>query len=490
MHRRDFLRASSVTVVAASGVGSLFAADAKRPNIVFIMADDLGYGELGCYGQKKIRTPNIDKLCSEGMKFTRHYSGAPVCAPSRCALMTGKHLGNAFIRDNRAAQPLGQHPIPASETTIAELLKQQGYATGAFGKWGLGPPESSGDPLKQGFDRFFGYNCQRNAHSLFPKEIQDDGKRLRLENDPPVPGHGKLPKGADPDDPQSYEVFRGQDFAPDRINKAALEFIRSNKDGPFFLYYPTVIPHLALQVPDDDILQSYEDLDWEEKPDSARYTPCFKPNSTYAALITRLDMYVGRIVEELRRQGIEDDTMIVFTSDNGATYLGPMAAFFDSNGGLRAYKGSMYEGGIRVPLIVKWPGRTKAGTESDFPCGFEDWLPTLLEVAGSSGSVPDDTDGVSLVPVLEGKTPPKRQYIYREFPGYSGQQAVWMGDWKGVRRRIKRGNLEIELYNLADDPAETKNIAEQHKMMVAEIKSIMEREHSPSQLFPMEALDR
>jgi len=479
-----------MVALAASCAGSLFAADVKRPNIVFIMADDLGYGELGCYGQKKIQTPNIDKLCREGMKFTRHYSGAPVCAPARCALMTGKHLGNAIIRDNRAAKPLGQHPIPASETTIAELLKQEGYATGAFGKWGLGPPESSGDPLKQGFDRFFGYNCQRNAHSLFPQEIQDDDKRLRLENDPPVPGHAKLPQGADPDDPQSYEIFRGQDFAPDRINKAALEFIRANKDAPFFLYYPTVIPHLALQVPDDEILQGYEDMAWEEKPDSARYTPCFKPNSTYAALITRLDMYVGRVIDELRRQGIEDDTMIVFTSDNGATYLGPMAEFFDSTGGLRAYKGSIYEGGIRVPLIVKWPGHVKAGTESDFPCGFEDWLPTLLDVAASPGIVPEDTDGVSLVPVLEGKTPPKRQYIYREFAGYGGQQAVWLGDWKGVRRNIKKGNLDIELYNLAEDPSETKNIAEQHKMMVAEIESIMEREHTPSELFPMKALDR
>lgn len=489
MNRRGFLWRFMLGGLALHGCTRLFAAERGKSNIVFIMADDLGYGELGCYGQEKIRTPNIDRLRSEGMKFTRHYSAAPVCAPARCALMTGKHLGNAHIRNNREVKPLGQAPIPAAETTIAELLKEQGYATGAFGKWGLGYPGSEGDPLVQGFDRFFGYNCQRNAHSLFPAEIQDDDQRLKLDNNPPVPGHAKLPKNADPSDPASYERFRGQDFAPDRINEQALEFIRDHKDEPFYLYYPTVIPHLALQVPDDEILQGYEDLNWSEDPDSAHYTPCFKPNSTYAALITRLDKYVGRVVDELEKWGLTDNTLVVFTSDNGATYLGPMAEFFDSCGGLRAYKGSIYEGGIRVPLIVKWPGRVQPGSVSDFVCGFEDWMPTLAAVSGDKSSVPQDSDGISLVPILTGQPIGDRPYLYREFHGYGGQQAVWLGNWKGVRRNIHKGNLEIELYNLSEDPGETENIADKHRMLVAEIERIMEQEHTNSELFPMKAID-
>jgi len=369
-------------------------------------------------------------------------------------------------------------------------MKEQGYTTGAFGKWGLGYPGSSGDPLNKGFDRFFGYNCQRNAHSLFPGEIQDDDKRLQLDNDPPIPGHAKLPADADPSDPASYERYRGQDFAPDRINRQALEFIRANKDRPFFMYYPTVLPHLALQVPDDEILQSYYRLNWDEQPDSARYTPCFKPNSTYAAMITRMDMYVGRVLDELEKQGLSDNTFVVFTSDNGATFLGPMAKFFNSNAGLRAAKGSIYEGGIRVPLIVKWPGRVAPGSSSDYVSGFEDWLPTLLAVAGDDTGSPDFSDGLNLLPLLTGAAAPRREYIYREFAGYGGQQAVWLGDWKGVRRNINKGRLEIELYNLIDDPTESQDVAGEHKMLVAEIRRIMEEEHSNSKHFPMKAIDK
>ena len=236
-----------------------------KPNIVFILADDLGYRELGCFGQELIRTPNLDRLARQGMRLTQHYSGSPVCAPSRYVLMTGKHPGHAYIRSNKATLPEGQEPIPSAEITLAELLRTQGYVTGAFGKWGLGGPGSSGEPLRQGMDRFFGYNCQSHAHSYYPSYLWSDHQRIPLRNDPPVPGHAGLAPGDDPSDPRSYDRFKGPDYAPDRINGQALEFIRANRNRPFFLYYPTIIPHLALHVPDEE-LEPYLDLGWEDPP--------------------------------------------------------------------------------------------------------------------------------------------------------------------------------------------------------------------------------
>jgi arylsulfatase A len=244
-----------------------------------------------------------------------------------------------------------------------------------------------------------------------------------------------------------------------------------------------------LQVPDDEILQSYYAMNWEEEPSTANYTPCFKPNSTYAAMITRMDLYVGRVLDELDRHGLTGNTIVVFTSDNGATYLGPMEEFFNSNAGLRGSKGSMYEGGIRIPMIVKWPGHVKPGTESGYICGFEDWLPTLLDVSGGDSSQIDFSDGLSLRRLFEGGKEPRREYLYREFAGYGGQQAVWIGDWKAVRRNLRKGVLKTELYNLSEDPAENRNVAAEHKMLVAEIEQIMKREHSNSEIFPLEVLD-
>ena len=271
-------------------VGGLAKAEAAKPNIIFIMADDLGYAELGSYGQKKIKTPHLDRLARQGMRFTRNYSGNAVCAPSRCVLMTGKHPGHAFVRNNGEIKPEGQRPIPKDEITMAELLRDQGYATGAFGKWGLGFPGSEGDPIHQGFDRFYGYNCQRHAHSYYPNYLWSNLKRVPLNNEPPVPGHASLPKGADPADPRSYDVFKGKDYAPDRINEQALKFIRDHKEKPFFLYYPTVIPHVALHVPDEE-LKPYLAQKWNDPPFvRARgygYTPHFTPRAAYAAMITR-----------------------------------------------------------------------------------------------------------------------------------------------------------------------------------------------------------
>ena len=310
-----------IALLLLSLVPVLFAA--KKPNIVFIMADDLGWSELGSYGQTKIKTPNIDQLAKEGMRFTANYSGNAVCAPSRCVLMTGKHPGHAIVRNNKAMKPEGQHPIPDGEVTIGELLQKEGYVTGAFGKWGLGNTWSSGNPTKQGFNRFFGYNCQGHAHSYYPATLWSNNELYKLNNNPPVPGHASLPEGADSSDPRSYDIFKGQDYAPDRINEQALAFIRKNKNKPFYLYYPTVIPHVALHVPDEE-LKPYLAQKWNDPPftrDRGGYTPHFTPRAAYAAMITRMDRYIGNILALIKKLGLEKNTIVVFTSDNGTTHL-------------------------------------------------------------------------------------------------------------------------------------------------------------------------
>lgn len=470
---------------------------AEKPNVVFILADDLGYSELGCYGQSKIRTSRIDGLAAAGMRFTQSYSGSPVCAPSRCVLLTGRHPGHAAVRNNSEVRPEGQRPLPESERTLAEALGVLGYATGAFGKWGLGFPGSEGDPLRQGFDRFFGYNCQRHAHSYYPSYLWSDSRRIDLENKPPVPGHQSLPKGADIGKAESYRRFQGQDYAPDRINEQALQFIRQHRDRPFFLYYPTVIPHLALHVPEED-LQPYLALGWNDPPFTRAvggYTPHFKPRAAYAAMITRLDIYVGRILDLLKELGLEKKTIVIFASDNGTSHLKAEvdADFFQSVHPLRGLKGSLYEGGVRVPLIVRWPGKIKAGSVSDFRTGFEDWLPTLLDLAAPDAAKPADSDGVSIAPTLLGEYQPERDFLYREFPGYGGQQAVWLGPWKGIRRNMRRKNnpnpLKIELYRLDADVAESTDLAAEHPRITAQIAALMKSQHRTSQLFPFPILD-
>lgn len=472
---------------------------AEKPNIVYILADDLGYAELGCYGQEKIRTPHLDQLAADGMLFTQHYCGAPVCAPSRCVLMTGKHLGHAYIRNNKRAELpegivekygmefKGQEPIPESELTIAEILKAQGYATAAMGKWGLGHFGTSGDPNRQGFDLFFGYNCQAHAHSFYPAYLWRNGKKVPLENDPPIPGHASLPEGADPDDPASYDAFKGTDYAPDHMIEEALGFVRKHRDGPFFLYYPSTIPHVALHIPDDE-LKPYLGK-WQEKPFTREggygYTPHFTPRAAYAAMITRLDKEVGRILALLDELGLRENTLVMFSSDNGTTHLGQEVdyEFFNSVGPLRGLKGSVYEGGIRVPMIARWPGKIEPGTKTDHISAFYDVMPTLCEVAGAP--IPPQTDGISFLPTLLGQDDqPKHEFLYWEFYGYGGQQAVRMGDWKGVRQKCHRNPQgPIELYNLKNDIAEQVDVADEHPEIVARIEEIMKQQHSPSALF-------
>ena len=471
---------------------------APKPNIIFIMTDDLGYSELGSYGQKKIKTPHLDQLAREGMRFTANYCGNAVCAPSRCVLMTGKHPGHAIVRSNKSMKPEGQFPIPASEVTIGELLQKEGYVTGAFGKWGLGNVWSEGNPTKQGFNRFFGYNCQAHAHSYYPATLWSDNELYKLNNKPPVPGHASLPKGADPADPRSYDIFKGQDYAPDRINDRALAFIRKNKNKPFFLYYPTVIPHVALHVPDEE-LKPYLAQKWNDPPFTRAkgygYTPHFTPRAAYAAMISRVDRYIGNVLKLVKELGLEKNTIVVFTSDNGTTHLKLEVDydFFESVKPLRGLKGSLYEGGVRVPLIVKWPGKVKAGSTSDYRTGFEDWMPTLLDLIGAKTKAPKTIDGISIAPTLLGELQLPRAFLYREFTGYGGQQAVWTGNWKGIRQNLLRKKnktpLKIQLYDLKNDVSESKDVAAQHPEVVAQIRRHMEAQHTPSKIFPIPAID-
>lgn len=476
------------------GTSAAFAAEVRKPNIVFILADDLGYRELGSFGQKLIRTPNLDRLASQGMRLTQHYCGNAVCAPSRCVLMTGKHPGHAFVRNNASTPPEGQWPIPDSEVTIAELLQQQGYVTGAFGKWGLGGPESTGRPLVQGFNRFFGFNCQSHAHSYYPSYLWNDDKHIELNNKPPVPGHASLAKDADPANPTSYDEFKGQDYAPDRINAQVLEFVRANKDKPFFLYYPTIIPHVALHVPDEE-LKPYLTLGWKDPPftrgEGYGYTPHFTPRAAYAAMISRMDRYIGNLLNLLDDLKLADNTIVIFSSDNGTTHLGDEVdyEFFASVGELRGLKGSLYEGGVRVPTLVRFPGRVAAGTSSDRVSGFEDWMPTLMEVVGAADATPSDIDGISLLPTLIGKSQEPRPLLYREFPSYGGQQTIRVGDWKAVRQDMTKGNLEIELYNIAEDIGEQHDVAAEHPEIVERLAKLMAREHTPSEKFPLRPID-
>ena len=456
---------------------------AVKPNIILILADDLGYGDLGSYGQTKIRTPHLDRLAAEGMRFTQFYAGSPVCAPSRCVLMTGKHGGHAAIRDNREVRPEGQWPLPASEVTVAELLKARGYATGAFGKWGLGFVGSEGDPNRQGFDLFYGYNCQREAHNFYPDHLWRNAERVTLEG--------------------NERGLTGRQYSHDLIEAEALRFIRDNRDRPFFLYVPFTIPHVALQVPEDSLAEYVGRWDDPAYDGSRGYLPHPHPRAAYAAMITRMDRGVGRMLALLAELKLEENTLVIFTSDNGGAFgtvtpdfeflPGRMAGtdyvFFGSTAGFRAFKGSVYEGGIRVPFIARWPGRIRAGAVSELPAAFYDVLPTLGDLAGA-GPLPE-SDGLSLTPTLLGRGRQRRhEFLFWDFNGYGGQQAVRLGDWKGVRRNLHRGETGIELYHLKTDVGERRDLAGKRPDVVRRVAEVMRREHVPSDIFPIKVLDR
>jgi len=430
-----------------------------KPNIILIMADDLGFAELGSYGQEYIKTPNIDLLASEGMSFTNFYSSSAVCAPSRCGLMTGMHGGHALVRDNFEIGEWdsyrGQYPLPEETISIASILKQNGYTTGCFGKWGLGEPGSSGDPLKQGFDRFYGYNCQRHAHNLYPRYlVNDDQKEILEGND---------------------RGLTGEKYGPQLIADQMLDFVHKNKDKPFFLYYPTVIPHLPLQVPEEE-LEQYEGK-WEEIPYTGKsYLPHPKPRAAYAAMISFMDKQVGRLMKLLKELKLDNNTIVLFTSDNGTTHLGKQAdfVFFNSVGKLRGLKGSLYEGGIRVPMVVRWPDKVKAGTTSDLPGAGYDMMETIADIANTKIAL--ETDGISLLPTFLGKPSKqeKREYLFWDFAGYGKQIAVRMGKWKGIKTNIRdKKDVPLELYDLINDPGEKNNVAEDNPDVSKHIEKIM-----------------
>jgi arylsulfatase A len=386
--------------------------------------------------------------------------------------MTGKHSGHAAIRTNREVKPEGQEPLPAAEVTIAELFQRAGYKTGAIGKWGLGPPNSEGDPLRQGFDFFYGYNCQRHAHNHYPTYLYRNHERI------------ELPAGEQPD--------LGKVYSHDLFEREALSFVRSNRDQPFFLYLPFIIPHVALQVPDDSLAE-YRGK-WDDPPYTGGkgYRPHPHPRAAYAAMVTHMDRTVGRIVELVDELGLGEGTLIVFTSDNGPTHGGVGGSdseFFNSAGQFRGLKGSLYEGGIRVPFIARWTGKIKPGTTSDLPCAAYDLLPTLCETA--TIEPPPNIDGLSILPTLCGRSEQKRhEFLYWEFPSYGGQQAVRMGDWKGVRQALAKGTIKTELYNLSRDIGERHDVAAEQPKIVEQIDRIMAESHVLSKLFPIKALDQ
>jgi len=442
MQRRSFLGIAGLSAAAfvLEPKRALAGRAGRRPNIVYILADDLGYGHLGCFGQKEIKTPAIDRMAREGMKFTDHYAGSALCAPSRCVLMTGLHTGHCFIRNNKPLPVEGNVPIPADSQTIPKLLRKAGYKSGAMGKWGLGYPGSEGDPIKQGFDHFFGYNCQRQAHTYYPTHLWRNDKKVMLE------GNEQEPK---------------TDYSHDLLTAEALKFISDNRENPFFLYVPYTIPHAAFQVPE---LGQYADKPW----------PPVK--KAIAAMISRMDGDVGKILDLVKSLGLEENTLVIFASDNGCAG-GALLNEFNGSGPLRASKGTLYEGGIRSPMIARWPGKIDPGTTSDHICAFQDMMPTFAELAGVK--VPGRTDGISIVPTLLGKGRQRRhEYLYWEL---KDNRAVRMGNLKAVRNKAG-----LQLFDLTKDLAEKTDIAAKHPDIIERMRKIISDSHEDSPFFTWE----
>ncbi|MEE2639299.1 MAG: arylsulfatase, partial [Planctomycetota bacterium] len=463
------------------------AENPQKPNIIFILADDLGYSEVGCYGQQIIRTPAIDQIARQGIKLTQFYAGQAVCAPSRCVLMTGKHTGHSYIRNNGDPKHLqylaprfgwefpGQNPIPDEELTVAEILKQHGYATAAAGKWGLGHFGTSGDPNRQGFDLFYGFNCQRHAHNHYPRFLwRNSNKEIQLGNE---------------------RKLKGKTYSQDQFIKVGKQFIRDNRNRPFFLYLPFAVPHLSIQVPDssvDPYRETVKEADYKHRG----YLQHPFPRAGYAGMVTHMDRGIGEILGLLDELKIADNTLVIFTSDNGPTYDrlgGSDSDFFQSSGGLRGRKGSLYEGGIRVPFVARWPGKIKPGSESSHLSAFWDFLPTVCDALGIDS--PQGIDGISMLPTLTGQPgeQKKHPYLYWEFSSYGGQQAIRNERWKAIRQNMLRKQnpdpLKIELYDLKNDRGETTDVADQHPELVKKLAAAMKAERTPSELFKFKTLD-
>jgi arylsulfatase A len=430
---------SSLLVVIATLLSALLAAPTiaapQPPNVIFILADDLGYGDVGCFGQKLIRTPNIDRLAAEGMRFTQAYAGTTVCAPSRCALMTGLHTGHCPIRGNKEIKPEGQQPMPAGTFTVAHLMKRAGYTTGLIGKWGLGHPGSVSTPDKMGFDYFFGYNCQLKAHEYYPEYLWRNDEKV---------------------------VLGGKSYSHDLMADDALAFVQRNRERPFFLYLALTIPHQKLQVPD---LEPYANEPWPENL------------KKIAAMITRMDRDVGRLMALLKELNLDERTLVIFASDNGSVYRDNL---FNHSGPLRGFKRDMYEGGLRSPSIARWPGRIKAGAVSEQVWAFWDVLPTLADLTGQTP--PAGSDGVSILPAMVDGKHVEHPPLYFEFHERGFSQAARIGDWKAIRLGT---TLPIELYDLKADPAERHNVAAQNPDVVKRFEGYLKSARTESPTWPI-----
>lgn len=445
-------------------------ANAQKPNVIFIMVDDMGYGDLGAYGQKLIETPNLNQLAASGMKFTQFYAGTSVCAPSRASLLTGLHTGHTPIRGNFEIEPEGQFPLPDSLFNIAKMFKGAGYQTGAFGKWGMGYPGSEGDPVKQGFDVFYGYNCQRQSHNYFPDHLWSNTALVPLKN----------------------TLISQAQYAPDLIQKKAIDFLNENKNSPFFLYLPYTLPHAGLQLSKGDQLFEYYKKKFNEQPriikntwNGIGYQPQAYPHAAYATMVGKIDEYVGEVLQNLKKLGIEKNTLIIFTSDNGPHVEGGNdPTFFNSAGNFKGVKRQLYEGGIRTPLIVSWPGTVKPMQTTATIGAFWDFLPTFSDLIEQKNK--HYTDGISLLPTFLNKPQKeKHSFLYWEFHEDGGRQAVRLGKWKGVKEKaMNNADATIELYDLDKDPAESKNLAKDYPVVLKQVKEIMAREHVENKKFP------
>ena len=473
-----FVPSIAITMLMGSGAcGVNISEQAKtvtqKPNIIYILVDDLGYGDLSCYGQKRYQTPHIDRMAREGMLFTQHYAGCTVCAPSRSSLMTGLTTGHTPIRGNKEWKPEGQWPLRAESFTIAEMLKKAGYVTGGFGKWGLGYPGSEGDANMQGFDEFYGYNCQRLAHNYFPAHLWDNQEKIMLEGN-------------------TKDQFA--DYAPDLIHQQALQFMKKNKDKPFFLFYPNTIPHAELLLPDKHMAEFRGKLLPEKHHKGAIYgDEAFRigaygeqaeSHAAFAAMVTLLDKQVGQVLEKLKELGLDKKTLVFFTSDNGPSKEGGADPdYFDSNGALKGYKRDLYEGGIRVPMIAWWPETIKAGSETDLISAFWDVMPTLAGLAGAE--TPKNMDGISFLTTLLGNEDQTlHDFMYWEFHELGGRQAVRKGNWKLIRNQVfDQTKTTTELYDLSNDLGEENNVAEEHTQIVAQLLKLMEQSKTPSEVF-------
>lgn len=451
-----------------------FGHGATKPNVIYIIADDLGYGDLSSYGQTKFATPNIDAIAKKGMIFKQHYSAAPVCAPARGALMTGYHVGHGAVRGNSEVKPEGQQPMPADTFTLAHLFKQAGYATGAFGKWGLGAPGSASEPLKMGFDRFYGYNCQRQAHHYYPYFLWNDNQREML--------WGNF-------------GMETQEYAPDLIQEQALKFVEANKDRPFFLFYPLVQPHAEMFAPEKYMAKyrgkflpesSFKGIDGGPEFRKKEYGSQSEAHAAFAAMVDHMDEDIGELMAKLEQLGIAENTLVIFTSDNGPHQEGGHDPdYFNSSGGLRGHKRDLYEGGIRVPMIAAWPGKIPTGTVTDHVSAFQDVLPTMADLTGQP--TPKGIDGISFLPTLiQGGAQRPHDYLYWEFHEKKGRVAIRKGNWKGVRYEVSADPKSVlELYDLSTDPGETRNIAGQNADIVRDLDKLIQgaRTVSPIEKF-------